>query len=35
MKESPETMVRRTGRLLDGMIEKAISEQDDSLPREE
>jgi hypothetical protein len=35
MKEPPETMVRRTGRLLDGMIEKTISEQDDSLPREE
>lgn len=34
MKEPPETMVGRTGRLLDGMIEKTISEQDDSLPRE-
>ena len=31
MKESPETMVKRTGRLLDGMIEKTISEQDESL----
>ena len=28
MKEPPEIMVKRTGRLLDGMIEKTISEYD-------
>ncbi len=28
MKEQPEVMVKRTGRLLDGMIEKAINEND-------
>jgi len=26
MKEEPEIMVKRTGRLLDGMIEKTINE---------
>ena len=26
MKEDPEIMVKRTGRLLDGMIEKTINE---------
>ena len=26
MKEAPETMVKRTGKLLDGMIEKMINE---------
>ena len=26
MKEDPEMMVKRTGRLLDGMIEKTINE---------
>ena len=26
MKETPEIMIKRTGRLLDGMIEKALSD---------
>jgi hypothetical protein len=26
MKEAPEIMIKKTGRLLDGMIEKTLSE---------